>query len=316
GYAYAAYGHLKLSAVVEDLAHHLYRLGGRGERPRRERIRQALWSAVRKRGINADDAMTAAGAKPDVVDFFRTFDVNYRTRRLRFLARRLVELDEQSGAPREVAEPARQAIYDLINRYRTAVEAEQLEPQTEQRLKDVEEDPEAALVALADLFGLKAIDEEADERLTELLGLFPKLERRALILTYLGFPFYDIATLPLLQGEGLDEFDPIKVDRISPDDATAIREGGAAATLKGIQFNSFGAFFSRAYRENDYLWGRLHGADRLIDIVVSTLPEGKHLPAGAVAGLKRDAFRAILAEERPRLALIQPLFDELEKEVG
>jgi hypothetical protein len=32
------------------------------------------------------------------------------------------------------------------------------------------------------------------------------------------------------------------VDRISPDDAVAIRSGGAAATLKGIQFNSFGAF--------------------------------------------------------------------------
>ena len=76
------------------------------------------------------------------------------------------------------------------------------------------------------------------------------------------------------RSEGLDEFDPIKVDRISPDDAVAIREGGTTATLKGIQFNSFGAFFSRAYRENDYLWGRLHGADRLIDIVVSTLPEG------------------------------------------
>ena len=33
---------------------------------------------------------------------------------------------------------------------------------------------------------------------------------------------------------------------------------------------SFGAFFSRAYRENDYLWGRLHGAERLIDIIDPT----------------------------------------------
>ena len=125
-----------------------------------------------------------------------------------------------------------------------------------------------------------------------------KADRRALILAYLGFPFYDVATLPLLQGEGLDEFDPIKVDRISPDDAIAIRKGGAAATLKGIQFNSFGAFFSRAYRENDYLWGRLHGADRLIDIVVSALPDGDASAAGLGRALKRDAFRAILDEEK------------------
>ena len=170
--------------------------------------------------------------------------------------------------------------------------------------------------ALADLLDLRALDDAADVAVATALAGFPKPERRTLLLTYLGFPFYDIATLPLLQGEGLDEFDPIKVDRISPDDAVAIREGGAAATLKGIQFNSFGAFFSRAYRENDYLWGRLHGADRLIDITVPALPEGLHLPAGTVATLKRDAFRFILAEERPRLTRIAALFDALEKEVG
>jgi hypothetical protein len=122
--------------------------------------------------------------------------------------------------------------------------------------------------------------------------------------------------LPLLQDEGLDEFDPIKVDRISPEDARAIREGGAEASLKGIQFNSFGAFFSRVYRENDYLWGRLHGADRMIDIVASTLPAGRSLPPGAIAGLKRDIFRAILGEERSRLTHVPDLFDKLAAEIG
>jgi hypothetical protein len=170
--------------------------------------------------------------------------------------------------------------------------------------------------SLADRLDLKSADDEADLLFSQALSGLPKPERRALILAYLGFPFYDIATLPLLQGEGLDEFDAVKVDRISPDDATAIRSGGAAATLKGIQFNSFGAFFSRAYRENDYLWGRLHGADRLIDILVSTLPEGARFPQAAVAELKRDAFRAILEEERPRLTQIGPLFDELQREIG
>jgi hypothetical protein len=106
------------------------------------------------------------------------------------------------------------------------------------------------------------------------------------------------------------------VDRISPDDCGAIRTGGAAATLKGIQFNSFGAFFSRAYRENDYLWGRLHGAERLIDIVASTLSAEQQLAPETVAALKGEAFQAILAEERPRLTSIQPLFDELEAQVG
>ena len=96
----------------------------------------------------------------------------------------------------------------------------------------------------------------------------------------------------------------------------AIRRGGTEATLKGIQFNSFGAFFSRAYRENDYLWGRLHGVDRLIDITLSALPDEHRLTDESVKALKRDAFRAILAEEKPRLKSIQPLFDQLEREIG
>ncbi|MBM3929551.1 MAG: DUF3376 domain-containing protein, partial [Sphingomonadales bacterium] len=120
----------------------------------------------------------------------------------------------------------------------------------------------------------------------------------------------------LLQGEGLDEFDPVKVDRISPDDAKAIREGGAAATLKGTQFHNFGAFFSRAYRENDYLWGRLHGADRLIDIVVSTLPKSARLKPGRIAAIKRDAFLAILTAEEERLTAVPSLFEVLRKEIG
>jgi hypothetical protein len=65
---------------------------------------------------------------------------------------------------------------------------------------------------------------------------------------------------------------------------------------------AFGAFFARAYREHDYLWGRLHGAERLIDIVASSVPGG--LPAGQLAAIKQRAFRAILAAERPYLGHI------------
>jgi Protein of unknown function (DUF3376) len=136
------------------------------------------------------------------------------------------------------------------------------------------------------------------------------------LLHYLGFPYFDVVALPLLQGEGVDEYDPIKVDRISPDDARAIREGGAQATLKGIQFNAFGAFFSRAYRENDYLWGRLHGAERMIDIVVSALPNDARLKAGRVAAVKRAAFLAILDEEEPRLKTAGGLIASLRAEIG
>ena len=136
-----------------------------------------------------------------------------------------------------------------------------------------------------------------------------------MLLAFLGFPFYDIATLPLLQGEGLDEFDPIKVDRISPEDAKTIRKGGVAATLKGIEFNNFGAFFSRSYRENDYLWGRLHGAERMIDIMLSTLPLAKRPAADTILHFKKTIFRKIVDEEEPRLTKVAPLIASLRDEI-
>ena len=169
---------------------------------------------------------------------------------------------------------------------------------------------------LAESLNLKQLDTDTEKRLAAAFVGMTRDVKRPILLTYLGFPYFDVATLPLLQGEGLDEFDPIKVDRIAPDDATSIRAGGAEATLKGIQFNSFGAFFSRAYRENDYLWGRLHGAERMIDIVVSSLDGHLRLKPGHVAAIKRAAFHAIVDEEAPKLTAIPGLIESLRREIG
>lgn len=317
GYAYAGYGHLKLSRVVEEMAALVFRLGGGGgEREQAERVRRALWDEVRARRITAPDAMTARGARPDVVLFLRRFDISFRTRRLRFVARELNAIENGPEDERDARQALRATLYDLISGYRARTDRDRPDARARAAFARAHADPAAAIEALAGLLGLEALDDEADARIAAAIGDLPKGDRRALVLAYLGYPFYDIATLPLLQGEGLDEFDPVKVDRISPDDATAIRKGGAEATLKGIAFNSFGAFFSRAYRENDYLWGRLHGAERLIDILVSTLPPGAHLAPGHVARFRQAAFRAILAEERGRLGEIGPLLDAIEAEIG
>ena len=134
-----------------------------------------------------------------------------------------------------------------------------------------------------------------------------------MLLAYLGFPFYDVATLPLLHNEGFTEFNPIKVDRISPDDAKSIRPGGTRVTLRGTEFYNFGAFFSRAYRENDYLWGRLHGAERMVDLVVSTMTDP--MEKDEIARFKRELFLAILDEEESRLRADPALVRGLRSEV-
>jgi hypothetical protein len=121
--------------------------------------------------------------------------------------------------------------------------------------------------------------------------------------------------LPLLRGLPMNEFESVKVDRISPDDALSIRSGGTRATLRGVEFYNFGAFFSRAYRENDYLWGRLHGAERMIDLVASALPTDEALPAEQLADFKRAAFLAIMDEEEERLKVDPGLVPGLRAEV-
>ena len=312
GYAYAAYAHLKIATVVEDAADTIFRLGGgSGDRSRREAVRQAIWSHVRARGLVDSETVSEGSVDPEAILFLRDFDLGFRTRRLRFVARRTAQLIED----REAAAQVRAFFNDLLDRHHYRAPAVAEEP-GRSTFAAADRDPETALATLARVWDLRPLDEDTDARLTEVLDALPRPDRRRLILAYLGYPFYDVATLPLLQGEGLDEFDPIKVDRISPDDAVAIRKGGTAATLKGIQFNSFGAFFSRAYRENDYLWGRLHGADRLIDITLSTLPGDSRPTEADSAELKRRLFRAILAEEKERLTAIPALFLELEREIG
>jgi len=315
GYAYAAYGQLKIATVVEEMAETIFRLGGGGDNVRRKAVRRAIWRHVRAVGLADQGAVTAKGARADVIDFLVDYDLTFRTRRLRFVARRITETADVMQASRDRLEEVLRVLHGTIARYRERV-VDVPDEATRRAFAAVEKDPGAARAALARLYDFRPLDAEADATLSAALLTLPKGDRRSLILSYLGYPYFDIATLPLLQGEGLDEFDPIKVDRISPNDAVAIRRGDPRATLKGLQFNSFGAFFSRAYRENDYLWGRLHGADRLIDIVNSTVPEGKQLPPDAIAGLKRDAFRAILAEEKGRLTQIATLFAELEREIG
>ncbi len=240
------------------------------------------WSAYQRLRVE-----NAGGNEQDAAPFLHSHDVAYRTRRLRFLSRQLATLAEVQ--PDANYEPIRIAVFGQLVKL--------FEMQT-------------------DSADLPKFDADTDTIFAAAIAACPRTERRAPLLAYLGFPFYDVATYALLQGEGLDEFDTIKVDRISPDEAQSIRKGGARATLKGIQFNSFGAFFSRSYRENDYLWGRLHGAERLIDIVLSTLPTGSELPSARIASIKQAIFDAILDEEALRCAAITPLILQLRLEVA
>lgn len=314
GHAYPAYAHLKLSQIAEELADTAAMLNPDPEPGDRDTMRTLLWQHVRASGVDRI-ASARRGSHAAAIDFFRDHDLGFRVRRLRFLASTLTSLNESEVLPEPGFGEAHRCIYQCLSLMLDREVADFFGDPVCRAAARADEDPAAFLAAIAEARGLRALDDTIDAMLAEMLCRLPRAGRRPLLLAYLGFPFFDIATLPLIGGDGRDEFNPIKVDRISPEDAVTIRSGGAPATLKGIQFNSFGAFFSRAFRENDYLWGRLHGADRLIDIVASTLPDHRPLDPATIRAIKRRAFGSILDEERPRLTRIAPLFDEIAGEI-
>ncbi len=319
GFTYPAYAHLKLSQIVESMASLFAEIGGHTETGRSDRVRKEVWRYVRHRGFDHVTRTTAPkqANQDDFVRFIKRFDLGFRIRRLRYLVRRVTEWgDSADTSDFQHVERLKAELYELLAPYVDRRTPSYYGPWVREPAKAANKDPEDVINAYGDALDLTAFDERADIRISDLIesGLPTEL-RRVLLKAYLGFPFFDMATFPMLQGEGLDEFDEIKVDRISPDDATAIRSGGTHATLKGIKFNSFGAFFSRAYRENDYLWGRLHGIDRLVDIVTSSLPEGVQLPEGFAENIKKQAFCAVLKSEAPRLKAVPELIAEIESEI-
>jgi patatin-related protein len=323
GYSYPAYGHLKFAGVVDDMIASARRACFKSPPEHFSLLKEAVLSALRARGLQVVSAQRGIGASDKIVEFFRAHDVRYRIRRLRFLARRLSEEIESSSDDKLKGadfaaniSAVRATIYDCLAYYLDRETATYMGEDFTNAVQGGVADPDVFIDLLSTKCGLVNIDLIVDRKLCDAFSRLESEPRRIMLLGYLGYPLYDIATLPLLQGEGLDEFDPVKVDRISPDDAIAIRKGGAAATLKGIELSNFGAFFSRTYRENDYLWGRLHGADRLIDIILSSAEGVPFWSVVQVNAIKARAFRAILDSEEHRLTQIKPLIDSLRAEIS
>jgi patatin-related protein len=315
GYTYHGYGQVKFGAIVDHLAATIHAaapdLSPTGPDP----IARHLTSCLATCGLD-HVAAARGGASREAIAFFRDHDLGFRIRRLRQLARRLSEdwedLDREHPTAREAG---REAAYQALGHYFDRENAAYFGADFPAIARQVFLDPQRVLTEIARRRGLVLLDATVDALLVTAMKPLPRQLRRRMLLTYLGFPFYDTVTLPLLRGENMNELDPAKVDRISPDDCPSIREGGAAATLRGVEFYNFGAFFSRAYRENDYLWGRLHGAERMLDLLASALPAGNLFDPDELKAFKREAFLAILEEEEGRLKTDPLLVPRIREEV-
>ncbi len=111
--------------------------------------------------------------------------------------------------------------------------------------------------------------------------------RKELLSRYLGFPLWDGLIFPTVALSELPQFTPIGITQCSPLSAGALTtpEDGK---LRGVTLHHFGAFLKSEWRENDYLWGRLDGAELMLRTLQASL-DGQ---AGADA-IPRDTTEAI-----------------------
>lgn len=314
GYAYEGYARLKVLGLLEELAALFRRtVGGISRGEASDRVQ--AWA--RMEGIlPLGEAAKSAQQGVDVpwVTFLRAFDVRHRLRRVLMLIRRANELYTEAAvaaslAARKDLDRLKKQLYGHAERLREHLDWRSLQldwtgPETQG------DHLNAFLVRLRERLDLLEQDDELDGTLASWCAELSDLElMREMLTAYLGFAYYDVLTYPMAQTRDMDALEGIKVDRIAVDDANTLRAGGARDLLKGVDFGNFGAFFSRRFRENDYLWGRLTAAERLVDIIGSAVPEATDLDLPA---FKKELFLSILAAEAPHLTGIADLIEELQ----
>ena len=284
---------------------------------------------------------------PAWVKYLLAFDVKYRARRMHFLIKgqnRLYQLIDQehfAGLDPLVVDRLKREFYgrlDALRRRETAEyysrEARELAAKifpaapTGAEMKHLEAYAawfvERHIGELDQLIAQLAAEIDLDASTRDLDDLLASLDpaewhpqaRREVLVNYLGFPFWDVLTFPLTRARELGELNEILIDRISPQDAHTIPGFGGTDSLKGIGFGHFAGFLSRAYRENDYILGRLHALDRLVDIVCDAAGIDPKAGGIDVLALKKRGFAAILAAEESHLAHSQKLIAALRRSLG
>ena len=336
GFAYPTYLRSKVSFVVDSFARTICRLSDFPEDSNQATFVRGVVRSWADTHLRRDAAGRPAPAD-DLVAFLRTFDLAYRARRLRFATDGLSAWYVHAGEPgyptRAQLDEGKRMLWEARELLVAAMDGRELFTNMTADVLGlfaqapvdawIEEGrgPAGYAAARADeLAGLKQeFGEALDARLagtaetlyTRLFGLSEGWapERRAdLLVRYLGFPYWDVLLFPLQSVADAGERDTIDVVRMSPHDAKLLPplDPEKPKQLAGFETMHFGAFFDRAGRENDYLWGRLDGAERLIGLVV-----GAGFTDDERTAWCRKAFAAIVEEEDDALAKAKPLIDHV-----
>jgi patatin-related protein len=344
GFAYDGYVRLKLASCRAFLSRLIMDIRGvRPKSPFARAISEVIDAWAARTGATHDAAHAAPAPRPvtHCVKLLLAFDVDYRKRRLSFLIRGqnrlhqaiesetdqtlaaaaidrlkgtfyacLDELHQRERNPTP-SSSTRALVADIFAVGPSSDDVEHIVAYAQAQVARHAEALDHLVEQLAAHIDLAATTHNIDRVLVENIGKdWPPEAAREVLVNYLGFPFWDLLTFPLMRWPELGEFDEVLIDRISAQDATALHSVSCAQQVRGIDYAHFAAFLSRAYRENDYLLGRLHGLDRLIDIVCNSAGPDAVRDLDVV-GLKLRGFTHIIDAEEPHLPNIKAMIAEL-----
>jgi hypothetical protein len=137
------------------------------------------------------------------------------------------------------------------------------------------------------------------------------------------FEYYDMQFFPMQYGTEVGESDEVEIVRVSPEDGIELMDETKSRRRKlaGTTFFNFGAFFSKEWRQNDMMWGRLDAAECLVKAVAK---KDENLPEEDTLWISQDIrelHRAILADElKPRdqttVARVRSRMDKAHEKLG
>ena len=352
GFAYDAYVRLKLASVRDFISRMIMETRGvRAESPFARSITEVIdaWairagvayepangSSMRTRAVPGDDT-------PKWITLLLAFDIGYRKRRLRFLIEgqnrlsQMLRSQEFDGLDATNVDRLKRKFYECaeeLERKETIVcvnattrnlvedifrvgpspaEAKEISRYAQSFVMQRKDRIDLLIEHLSSDIDLKSATSDIDILVAE-TERWPLFARHEVLVNYLGFPFWDIVTFPVMPWREVGEFNEIRIDRIASRDAVDINRLGAFH-LKGTGLGQTAAFLSRAYRENDYLLGRLHAMDRLVDIV-SEAAGSDSLTAADIAAIKKRGLLRILDVEERHLPACGKLIAELRAALG
>ena len=263
------------------------------------------------------------------MSFLRTFDLGYGQRRLTFVIGRVNHF--YGVADRERLNRLKHRLYELVSELKSVLERGEasflrdevggifgegrLQPYLENwQVAQFIHDTDAEIARLRDQLGsyldgaLDGFGPRTYADLERLTADLPEEIRDDIRARYLGFPYWDATTYPARALSDVAELDEVQVVRVSPLDTHRLTPQGKDGApnprgkLRGVALGHFGAFFHRSWRENDYLWGRLDGAERLLWLIGDSSDQAA-----------KEAFGAIAAEEAPNLTKAAALIHRVQE---